>query len=256
MRRLRKFFGALTALALCLTLLPAAAWAAEGVTYVSDTYENDTLTSKTASGRETRQMTEQTARWNRGEAEIPANRDGGSFTQTTVREISVSLPFADVAGDFWAHDAIAWAWENGYMSGVSASAFAPDAPISRQQIWMILARVSGQNSASMAEARRWALDGGISDGTNPGGAVTRQQLAALLYRFAQLTNRDTTQGGMVIWEFPDVGAISGYAEAAMDWAVSAGIMDGTSQGTLNPQGQASRAQFAVMLMRFCQLDQA
>ena len=61
---------------------------------------------------------------------------------------------------------------------------------------------------------------------------------------------------MAIWEFPDVGDISGYAEAAMDWAVSAGIINGTSQGTLNPQGQATRAQFAVMLMRLCRLNRA
>lgn len=67
---------------------------------------------------------------------------------------------------------------------------------------------------------------------------------------AQLMGYDTTQGGMAIWEYADCDQISGYAEAAMDWAVSAGILNGTSATTLNPQGTASRAQFAVMLYRF------
>ena len=196
---------------------------------------------------------------------VTDNRDGTyRFTQprgrvtirVTFREIKTDLPFTDVPEDYWAADAIAWAYTNGYMNGVSAGTFLPGGTISRQQVWMILARRSGENPANMAAARTWAMGNGISDGTTPGGAVTRQQLAALLYRFARLMGYDTTQGGMAIWEFPDVGDISGYAEAAMDWAVSAGIINGTSQGTLNPQGQATRAQFAVMLMRLCRLNRA
>ena len=202
---------------------------------------------------------------NGDEVEVIDNGDG-TFTfeqprgrvtiSVAFRERSAPLPFTDVPEDYWAADAIAWAYTNGYMNGVSAGTFLPGGTISRQQVWMILARLSGENPANMAAARTWAMGNGISDGTTPGGAVTRQQLAALLYRFARLMGYDTTQGGMAIWEFPDVGDISGYAEAAMDWAVSAGIINGTSQGTLNPQGQATRAQFAVMLMRLCQLNRA
>ena len=202
---------------------------------------------------------------NGDEVEVIDNGDG-TFTfeqprgrvtiSVAFRERSAPLPFTDVPEDYWAADAIAWAYTNGYMNGVSAGTFLPGGTISRQQVWMILARLSGENPANMAAARTWAMGNGISDGTTPGGAVTRQQLAALLYRFARLMGYDTTQGGMDIWEFPDVGDISGYAEAAMDWAVSAGIINGTSQGTLNPRGQATRAQFAVMLMRLCRLNRA
>ena len=194
---------------------------------------------------------------------VTDNRDGTyRFTQprgrvtirVTFREIKTDLPFADVPADYWAYDAIAWALENGYMNGTSASTFSPNAPISRQQVWMILSRLSGADPANMTEARTWAMGNGISDGTSPGGAVTRQQLAALLYRYARLMGYDTTQGGMAIWEFPDCGQISSYAVEAVDWAVNAGVIQGTADGTLNPGGTATRAQFAVMLTRFCRLD--
>ncbi len=209
-------------------------------------YEVDTVTVTDRNGRAVK---------------VTANRDGTyRFTQPVGKvtiEVTFApiaetpdLPFADVAEDFWAADAISWAYENGYINGTSASSFSPSASISRQQVWMILARLSGADPASMAAARTWAVENGISDGTTPGTAVTRQQLAALLYRFAQRMGYDTTQGGMAIWEYADCDQISGYAEAAMDWAVSAGILNGTSATTLNPQGTASRAQFAVMLYRF------
>ena len=193
------------------------------------------------------------------EVDVTAGRDGTyTFEQpkgrvtiavTFVRE-GTSTFFADVAETYWAYDEIAWAYENGYVNGVTATTFAPGASISRQQIWMILARIAGDDPADMAAARQWSIDNGISDGTNPGSAVTRQQLAALLFRFAGLMGLDTTAGGMAIREFPDYEAVASYAVEAMDWAVSAGIINGTTDGTLNPTGTATRAQFAVMLYRF------
>ena len=190
---------------------------------------------------------------------VTAERDGTyTFEQpkgrvtiavTFVRE-GTSTFFTDVAETYWAYDEIAWAYENGYVNGVTATTFAPGASISRQQIWMILARIAGDDPADMAAARQWSIDNGISDGTNPGSAVTRQQLAALLFRFAELMGLDTTAGGMAIREFPDYEAVASYAVEAMDWAVSAGIINGTTDGTLNPTGTATRAQFAVMLYRF------
>lgn len=193
------------------------------------------------------------------EIDVTAGRDGTyTFEQpkgrvtiavTFVREGSSTF-FADVAETYWAYDEIAWAYENGYVNGVTATTFAPGASISRQQIWMILARIAGDDPADMAAARQWSIDNGISDGTNPGSAVTRQQLAALLFRFAELMGLDTTAGGMAIREFPDYEAVASYAVEAMDWAVSAGIINGTTDGTLNPTGTATRAQFAVMLYRF------
>ncbi len=192
------------------------------------------------------------------EVEVTDNGDGtytfeqprGRVTiEVTFREISQGTPFADVPEDYWAYDAIAWAYENGYVSGTSAAAFSPGVSISRQQVWMILARLSGGDPADMAAARAWAVESGISDGTAPGGAVTRQQLAALLYRFAQANGYDSGQRA-ALTGFPDAASVSAYAVEALQWATASGIINGTSAGTLNPAGTATRAQFAVMLERF------
>ena len=192
--------------------------------------------------------------------DVTAHRDGtytfeqprGRVTiEVTFREISQGTPFADVPEDYWAYDAIAWAYENGYVSGTSAAAFSPGASISRQQVWMILARLSGGAPADMAAARAWAVESGISDGTAPGGAVTRQQLAALLYRFAQSQGMDVSVGEDTnILSYPDAFDAAEYAVPALQWACGAGVLYGTSDGRLDPQGTATRAQFAVMLERF------
>ena len=189
---------------------------------------------------------------------VTANRDGTyTFTQprgrvtiavTVVRETGETT-FSDVPETYWAYDEIQWAYENGYVNGTSASTFAPGASISRQQVWMILARLSGAAPADMAAARAWAMETGVSDGTNPGAAVTRQQLAALLFRFAQANGYDDGQRGDLS-RFPDAGSAASYAVEPLQWATAGGILNGTSQGTLNPAGTATRAQFAVMLYRF------
>ena len=160
--------------------------------------------------------------------------------------------FTDVADGFWAEDAIAWAFEKGYMNGTSDTTFNPGGNVSRQQLWMILARVSGQNPANMAEAKSWAVvDNGISDGTAPGGSVTRQQMVAILYRYATLMGYDVSAKAD-LGAYPDAASVAGYAKDAMAWSVANGIVGGTTQGTLNPAGTASRAQFAVILNRFCE----
>ena len=189
---------------------------------------------------------------------VTANRDGTyTFTQprgrvtiavTFVRETGETT-FSDVPETYWAYDEIQWAYENGYVNGTSASTFAPGASISRQQIWMILARLSGGSPADMAAAREWAMANDISDGTNPGNAVTRQQLVALLYRYAQMMGYDNG-AREALTSFPDAGTVSGYAQEPMQWSVANGIVAGTSAGTLNPAGTATRAQFAVILYRF------
>ena len=166
-----------------------------------------------------------------------------------VKESASQLPFADVSADYWAYDEIAWAYENGYMNGTSATAFNPGGNVSRQQLWMILARLSGASPASMAEAREWAIGNGISDGSNPGGAISRQQMVATLYRYAKLMGYDTT-GAADLTVFSDHASVADYAKEAMAWSVKNEIVGGTAQGTLNPAGTASRAQFAVILYRF------
>lgn len=159
------------------------------------------------------------------------------------------FPFTDVSDSFWARSEIEWAYENGYVNGSTATTFNPNGTISRQQVWMILARIAGQNPATMAEAKAWAIANGVSDGSNPGGSVTRQQLVTILYRFAGQNGYDTTARADLS-SYPDVATVESYASDAMAWAVAEGIIGGTTQGTLNPAGTASRAQFAVILYRY------
>lgn len=163
---------------------------------------------------------------------------------------AAEMAFADVAESYWAHDEIAWAWESGYMTGTSATAFNPGGTVSRQQVWMILARMAGASPADMAAARAWAVANGISDGTNPGGPVTRQQLAALLYRYAVQNGMAAVTMKENLSGYPDAAAVAEYAVQALNWAVGQGIIGGTTQGTLNPGGTATRAQLAVMLYRW------
>ena len=166
-------------------------------------------------------------------------------------EQAAEMDFADVPESFWAVNEIQWAFESGYMNGTSAASFNPGGTVNRQQVWMILARMAGADPASMAEAKAWAVANGISDGTTPTGAVTRQQLVALLYRFAaqngyNVSNKADLSG------YPDAASVSGYASDAMAWAVANGIIGGTTAGTLNPAGDSNRAQLAVILWRFYQ----
>lgn len=123
--------------------------------------------------------------------------------------------------------------------------------MTRQQLWMILARLSGERPASMAEAKVWAVENGVSDGSNPGGSVTRQQMVTILYRYAQMMGYRTS-GAAGLEEFPDHALVAAYAKDAMAWSVGNGIVGGTADGRLNSAGTATRAQFATILMRFVQ----
>ena len=166
-----------------------------------------------------------------------------------VKDGQAGLLFTDVTESYWAYGEIRWAYENGYIKGSTATTFNPGGTITRQQVWMILARIAGENPASMAEAKAWAIANGVSDGSNPGGSVTRQQLVTILYRFAGQNGYDTTARADLSG-YPDVATVASYATEAMAWAVAEGIIGGTAQGTLNPAGTASRTQFAVILYRY------
>ena len=113
------------------------------------------------------------------------------------------------------------------------------------------------SGAWYAGAVAWASANGIVNGGDDGGfhpadPVTREQMVVMLYRYAQYKGHDTTQGGMAIREFADYDSISGYAAEAMAWAVNAGLVNGGDGGRLDPQGTATRAQIAALLMRFCE----
>ena len=168
---------------------------------------------------------------------------------TFTLEKEENLPFADVTEDYWAVEEITWAYENGYMNGVSAERFAPGSTVTRQQLWMVLARLTEFNPSNMTEAQHWAVESKISDGSNPGGALTRQQMVTILYRWAQQMGYDVS-GRADLSAFPDNASVAAYATEPMTWAIAEGIISGTTEGLLNPAGTATRAQFAVILYRF------
>ena len=193
--------------------------------------------------------------------------------QVSFREIPPeSLPFTDIADNAWYADAVRYVYKHGLMAGTSATTFAPDVTTSRAMIATILWRMAGSPVVNYAmnfadvpqdqwysEAIRWATSEGIVGGYGNGlfgtnDPITREQFAAMLYRFAQEQGYDVSIGENTnILSYTDVADLSEYAISAMQWAVGAGIINGTGDGsTLTPQGQATRAQAAVMLTRFCE----
>lgn len=181
------------------------------------------------------------------------------------------LPFGDVDDGDWFADAVRFVYENGMMNGVSETDFAPHATTSRSMIVTILYRLEGEpvvdyamdftdvaGDAYYAEAVRWAASEGIVGGYGGGlfgseDAVTREQLAVILYRYAVYKGYDVSIGEDTnILSYDDFADLSEYAIPAMQWACGAGIVNGTSASTLTPQGEATRAQVAAMLMRFCE----
>ena len=103
----------------------------------------------------------------------------------------------------------------------------------------------------MAEAKAWAVEKGLTDGSNPTGSVTRQQMVTMLYRYSTMQGY-AAKSGADLKTFPDAASVAGYAEEAMKWSVANNVVGGTAQGTLNPSGNANRAQFAVILYRFAE----
>ena len=182
-----------------------------------------------------------------------------------------ALPFTDVADTAWYADAVQYVYENGLMTGVSESEFAPDGTATRGQIVTILWRLAGSPVVNYAmryadmdegawygEAVRWAASTGVVTGYSessfgPNDAITREQLAAILYRYVKTQG----QGFTGMWYFPlrydDAASISSWADEAMHWCVMKGLLNGTSETALSPRATATRAQLATILQRFCEL---
>lgn len=185
---------------------------------------------------------------------------------------AVKNPFADVNAGDWFYRDVLFSYEKGLMSGMDAAAFAPYANTTRAQIAVIFYRmegspaVEGENSftdvvrdsgtAWFYDAVTWAQQNGIMGGYGnssfaPNDPITREQLAAIFYRYAQYKGYDTTQGGMAIREFDDYESISDYAMGAMAWAVNTGLVKGDSN-LLYPKGTATRAEIAALFHRFAE----
>ena len=167
----------------------------------------------------------------------------------------------------WYAEAVTYAVENGLFQGTSATTFAPNANMNRAMLVTVLYRMSGEQSkadaafsdvaqdAWYAEAVAWAKTNGIVSGTSatqfaPNQNVTREQMAAILYRYAQYKGQETSTDQTGLEHFTDVNTVSSYAVPAMNWAVQNGLISGTSTTTLTPTGNATRAQVATILMRY------
>ena len=177
-------------------------------------------------------------------------------------------PFDDSGRGDWFYDNVVYVYENGLMDGVSDTLFDPDGTVTRAQLVTMLWRLDGEPSVNYAlpftdvsggewyaEAVRWAAGEGIVNGVSetefaPNAAVTREQLAAILHRYAQHKGYDVSIGESTnILSYSDFASISEYAISAMQWACGEGIITGVTESTLEPQGTATRAQSAAILMR-------
>ena len=237
-----------------ITVSPKRAQEGDEVTITAtpdEGYELDTLTVTDKDGDELR-LTEN--RDGTFSFEMPDSRVTIQATFVPVEEEPVvTTPvtwtnlFTDVASGAWYYDAVGYVYTNGVMTGVTPTAFSPDTTTTRAQIWTILARLNGQNveggSPWYAAAQQWAVSAGVSDGTDPDAPITREQLAAMLYRAA---GSPAVSGNLLA--YPDGNAVSPWAESAMLWATQNGIITGID-GALTPQGSATRAQVAAMLTR-------
>ena len=161
--------------------------------------------------------------------------------------------YPDVQPTDWYYEAVEAVTEKGLMSGTD-NGFEPNLATSRAMIWTILARmdgktVSGSGSEWYAASQSWASENGVSDGSDPNGRITREQFAAMLYRYALRQGRAGADAAANFAGFADVESVSDWARDAMRWAVSSGIINGID-GRLCPQGEATRAQIATMLQRY------
>ena len=160
--------------------------------------------------------------------------------------------FDDVASSDWFADAVKYVADKGLMSGTGSDKFAPSATTTRAMLMTVLARYAGEDTTGGAtwyeKSMAWAKAKGVSDGTNPNANITREQLVTMLYRYAGSPKADGK-----LDSFSDAASVSTYAASAMQWAVANGIVNG-SNGKLNPQNNATRAEVAAILMRFCEMS--
>lgn len=184
---------------------------------------------------------------------------------------SHALPFTDLAVGAWYEDAVAYVYRHDLMSGFSEDTFGPNAALSRAQLCQILYNMEGRpavtgsgsfsdlaDGAWYTDAVTWAASQGIVDGYGgglfgPDDNITREQLASILYRCAQARGDDVSVGEDTnILSYSDAADVAEYAISAMQWACGAGVITGISESALAPRGEATRAQTAAMLMRFCE----
>lgn len=253
-----------------VTVQPGRADKGETVTitvYPNDGYELDELVVTDSRGNEidldARSATRFTFTMPGGKVTVEASfvREGGQ-TQTP------QTTFADVPASAWYCDAVEYVYENGLMSGVSGGRFAPNDTLTRAMLVQTLYAMEGRPAAASAgfadvasgdwyaSAVNWAAANGVVSGVSetgfgPNNALTREQLALILYRFAQYKGYDVA-GTSDLAAYADGSSVSGWAAEAMSWAVDAGLISGVGGNQIAPTGTATRAQVAQILMNFCE----
>ena len=229
-------------------------------------YELDTLTVTDKDGNNIRLT-------NAGDGKytftMPDSRVTVNATFTEVEDVPEQVgSFTDVNTDDWFAEAVQYMLDNEMMNGTSATTFGPNTTTTRGMIVTILYRLEGEPDAAAssftdvasnmyyADAINWAAANGIVNGITtttfgPDNAITREQMAAILYRYAQYKGYDVTASND-LGSYTDASQISAYATTAMQWANAEGLITGNTTTTINPIGNATRAEVATILMRFCE----
>lgn len=178
-------------------------------------------------------------------------------------------PYADVAGGAWYYDSVEYVTENGLFDAAAAGKFGPEAPMTRSMLATALYRMAGKPkaagitstpftdvppSAAYADAVAWAYENGVVKGTSgttyaPGDSITREQIVTMFYRYAEKMAKADMTANRTLSAYADKSSVASWALPNMQWAVGAGLINGTTSTTLSPQGTATRSQAAAMVMR-------
>lgn len=186
---------------------------------------------------------------------MPASAVTVGVSYAKADETPSKTTFNDVSANDWFASAVDYVTGKGMMNGTAANTFSPKANTTRGMLMTVLARHAGEDTTGGSvwyeKGMNWAKANGVSDGTNPQVNITREQLAAMLYRYAQNKKYDVS-GAKSLDGYTDAQSVSSYAVPALQWANAAGVVNGKSGSKLDPKGYATRAEVAAMLMRFCE----
>lgn len=176
-------------------------------------------------------------------------------TEKTLSYAAQGRQFRDVAADQWYFEGVKFMSTQGLMKGTDAVNFSPNQTTTRAMMWVMLHRMDGQSDTGgeiwYSNAQNWVKEYNIADGKSPDQVITREEIAAMLYQYSRYKGRDVTTSADLS-SYSDASTVSKNTAEAMKWACGSGIINGMD-GALNPQGSATRAQIATMLMRFAKL---
>ena len=186
-----------------------------------------------------------------------AGEDGITVTLTESANLTIldnAKTFSDVSNSQWYADGVNFVTSHEIFAGVGDGTFAPNSTMTRAMLWTVLFGLEGQQSETAGEtwysnAQDWAMKNGVSDGTDPNGSITREQIAVTLYGYAKAQGIAGTVTGDLS-KFQDASTVSSWATEAMAWAVQNGLISGKDNGSLAPQDTATRAELAQIMMQF------